>query len=133
MTSRNLTRESGSSYLVKFFEDNEILVVNRSRIFREGRIKVGDTCEIQWGRNQLETSDGEILEVGEYTDLINKVKQSVTKSSDHELTTSAKSKVTTKNKTVKTVKNSKRKQKENTAPQPRKKLKSGVSKIPPNL
>ena len=74
MSSRSLTRESGSSYLVRFFEDGEVLVVNRSRIFREGRLKVGDKSNVQWGRNSDENAEGEILDVGNYADLMKKKK-----------------------------------------------------------
>ena len=116
MASRSLTRETGSSYMVKFFEDNETLVVNRSRIFREGRVKIGDISQIQWGRNQTESSEGQILDVGEYTELMNKLKTPVTKPKK------------TVKKTVKRDASSLQ-QKENTPP-PRKKLKSGVSQIP---
>ena len=65
MSSRNLTRESGTSYLVKFFEDDE-LIVSRSRIFKEGRVNVGDNAKVQWGVNHEESSNGEINEVENY-------------------------------------------------------------------
>ena len=71
MSSRSLTCESGSSYLVRF---GEVLVVNRSRIFREGRLKVGDKSNVQWGRNSDENAEGEILDVGNYADLMKKKK-----------------------------------------------------------
>lgn len=77
MSNRNLTRESGSSYLVRFFEDDTKLVVNRSRIFSDSRLKVGDKCTIQWGRNPEESSDGEILDCGEYTHMQRKLKDSL--------------------------------------------------------
>ena len=57
MSSRALTRESGTSYLVHFFKINEYLVVNRSRIFREGRLVTDDVANIQWGVNPKQTSN----------------------------------------------------------------------------
>ena len=53
-----MTRESGTSYLVQFFEDNEYLVINRSRIFREGRLVIDDTASMQWGVNATQSSEG---------------------------------------------------------------------------
>ena len=80
MSNRNLTRESGSSYLVRFFEDDTKLVVNRSRIVSGCRLKVGDKCTIQWGRNSEESREGEILDCGEYTHMQRKLKDSVLES-----------------------------------------------------
>lgn len=114
MSSRDQTRQSGSSYLVKFFEDSETLVVNRSRIFKEGRIKVGDKANIQWGKNSNESSDGEILEMGDYAEL--QKRRTALKHKDNTTCTKRQQKKRQPNKT----------EKENTSPAP-KKLKSGVS------
>ena len=110
MSSRSLTRESGSSYIVRFFEDGEVLVVNRSRIFREGRLKVGDKSNVQWGRNSDENAEGEILDVGNYADLMKKKKNVRTQGQG--------------NKKVEKKRTRGRKSNEETAT---KKLKSGVS------
>lgn len=114
MSSRDQTRQSGSSYLVKFFEDSETLVVSRSRIFREGRLVIGDKANIQWGKNSEESSEGEILEVGEYAELQKRRNALTCKRQDN--STKRQQKKRPLNNT----------EKENTSPAP-KKLKSGVS------
>lgn len=112
MSSRDQTRQSGSSYLVKFFEDSETLVVSRCRIFKEGRLIVGDKANIQWGKNSDESSDGEILEVGEYAEL-----------QKRRLSLKRQVNATKKIQKKRPLTNN---EKENTSPAP-KKLKSGVS------
>ena len=60
MSSRSLTCYSGLSYLVRFFEDGEVLVVNRSSNIQGDtcRLKVGDQSNVQWGRNSDESAEG---------------------------------------------------------------------------
>ena len=58
MSSRSLTCYSGLSYLLRFFEDGEVLVVNRSSNIQGDRLKVGDQSNVQWGRNSDESAEG---------------------------------------------------------------------------
>ena len=128
MSSRNLTRESGSSYLVKFFEDNETLIVSRSRIFTEGRVNVGDISKVQWGNTQEQSSDGEVLEVGNYCDLSKTLKTLKTVTQTKEKPAVKKAPPPKKSPALKKTA-AKRKNEESKENQPRKKLKSGVSKL----
>ena len=141
MSSRELRRECDSSYLVQFFEDNEHLIVSRSRIFQEGRVNTDDIANIQWGTNQQQSSEGKIIDVGNYCELskrlkilkfVNEKPKSKLKNVTQNLkTVTEKPKSVTEKapakKTTSPKKPRKRKieeSKENTAP---KKLKSGVS------
>ena len=124
MSSRALTRESGTSYLVQFFEDNEYLVINRSRIFREGRLVIDDTANMQWGVNAKQCSEGRIVGIGDYSEMVQKLKclKSAPEKTLSVVAENAGKK--TRKRTVPTPSANKETNKENL---PVKKLKSGVS------
>ena len=123
MSSRALTRESGTSYLVQFFEDNEYLVVNRSRIFREGRLVTDDVANIQWGVNPKQTSEGKIIAIGDYSQMVQKLK-SQKNVQDNTLNDVSENSTVAKKPRKRPAPKSSTTDKENT---PAKKLKSGVS------
>ena len=73
-SSSALTRELETRYLVQFFEDNESLVINRSRIFRKGRLVIDDTSNMQLGVSAKQSSKGKIVGIGDYSEMVQKLK-----------------------------------------------------------
>lgn len=67
MTSRSITREY-NDFLVQFEEDKSILVVPRSRILTDRRVRVGETHNTVWGQAH-EFDLAVVLATGEWLDL----------------------------------------------------------------
>ena len=73
MTSRTSTREF-SDFLVQFVDDEAYLVVPKSRILTDCRIRVGFTYDVVWGQPH-EFENAVILATGEWLELTHQMNQ----------------------------------------------------------
>ena len=71
MTARTQTKEYGH-FLVKWGgngKETEYLVVQRSKILAEGRIKVGETYNTIWGDSSADADDAQVIATGEWLEM----------------------------------------------------------------
>ncbi|VDI58525.1 Hypothetical predicted protein [Mytilus galloprovincialis] len=75
MTARTITKEY-SHYLVKWGsqDQTELLVVPRSKILAEGRIKIGETYNTIWGDSSAEADEAEMIATGEWLEMRKQLK-----------------------------------------------------------
>ncbi|VDI74212.1 Hypothetical predicted protein [Mytilus galloprovincialis] len=75
MTARTITKEY-SHYLVKWGsqDQTELLVVPRSKILAEGRIKIGDIYNTIWGDSSAEADEAEMIATGERLEMRKQLK-----------------------------------------------------------
>jgi hypothetical protein len=72
MSSRSVTREFGH-FLVKFEVDDSYYVCPRIKVLTDGRVRIGETYNVVWGKSDDDSDFAEILDSGDWLDLRKKM------------------------------------------------------------
>ena len=72
MSSRSVTREFGH-FLVKFEVDDSYYVCPRIKVLTDGRVRIGETYNVVWGKSDDDSDFAKILDSGDWLDLRKKM------------------------------------------------------------
>jgi hypothetical protein len=74
MSSRSVTREFGH-FLVKFEVDESYYVCPRIKVLTDGRVRIGETYNVVWGKSDDDFDLADILDSGDWLDMRKKMSE----------------------------------------------------------